>query len=322
MKKEEKTLFDEYLSKSNLVLANSQTNKKEVSAATALDLQASLTPKLDAQPLRLYRQRMKKVKVITPLEALIETLANSSLNKFDFEQKCAQIEELRELQEAVELGFCKNEFWQMLGLNLSFSEGKVSLQTRHTPISEQTFCITDIETTGGKEHGQIIEIGAVKVRGGVVCGEFKSLIYAPEVPQVITNLTGIDADLLKNAPSLRSVLSDFRTFLGDSVFVAHNVGFDYSFVSQSLDRCGFGKLFNRKLCTVNLARRTLVSPRYGLDALKELLDIHNRHHRAFSDAVAAREILRVCLGKIPDEVKTSEELINFSLNAPTLRGEG
>ncbi|MBF3317635.1 3'-5' exoribonuclease, partial [Leptospira borgpetersenii serovar Hardjo-bovis] len=116
---------------------------------------------------------------------------------------------------------------------------------------------------------------------------------------------------VKNAPSLAKVLNDFRLFLKDSIFVAHNVRFDYSFISKSLNECGFGILLNRRVCTIEFAQCCIESPRYKLDVLKEFLGIENTHHRALDDALAAAEIFKYCLGKLPYHIKTTEELINF-----------
>ena len=120
--------------------------------------------------------------------------------------------------------------------------------------------------------GEIIEIGAVKVQNGKEIARFESLVRASEVPENISELTGITSKMLANAPHLPAVLNEFRLFLGDSIFVAHNVGFDYGFISASLDKCGFGVLLNQRLCTINLSRRLIASPKYSLAALKELLD--------------------------------------------------
>lgn len=144
-------------------------------------------------------------------------------------------------------------------------------------------------------------------------------MYAPYVPENISELTGITAEHLKNAPSLAFVMEQFKVFLGQSVFVAHNVRFDYGFISATLEALGYGELLNRKLCTIDLARRTIVSPKYGLGALKEVLNINNAHHRALNDAIAAAEIFKYSLQKLPAEVKTTEDLIEFSKSAKTIK---
>lgn len=208
---------------------------------------------------------------------------------------------------------------ELLGLGVELNaKNEICLKSKKTKIKDETFCIVDIESSGSQRSGQIIEIGAVKIKNGKELARFESLIKAKEVPQNITALTGISTAMLENAPSLAKVLNDFRLFLQDSIFVAHNVKFDYSFISSSLNECGFGVLLNRRLCTVELARRVILSEKYSLDALKELLHIKSPHHRALSDALAAAQVLKYCLGKLPFYVKTTQELIAFS-KAATLK---
>ncbi len=200
------------------------------------------------------------------------------------------------------------------GLPLAEHNGKVFLKTARTPYRKQIFTIVDIETSGSKpEYAQVIEIGAIKVCGDEVIDRFESFIYADEVPEYITKLTGIDASDLEHAPSQREVLLLFKEFLGDSVFVAHNVYFDYNFISQKLLQLGYGELANRKLCSIDLARRTIASERYALEYLNENLGIHTAvSHRAYADALTAYEVFKRSLARIPHEVKTTEELIDFS----------
>ena len=162
--------------------------------------------------------------------------------------------------------------------------------------------------------GRIIE----DFRGTQELDRFESFVYAPVVPENITELTGIRADDLVGAPPLASVLERFRLFLGGSVFVAHNVKFDYGFIDASLQKCGFGMLLNRRLCTVELARRTIEAQRYGLGSLKELLGVQNVHHRAFSDAVSCFEIFKSALSRLPWSVQSTEDLILFSKTAKSL----
>ena len=100
--------------------------------------------------------------------------------------------------------------------------------------------------------------------------------------------------------------------------MAHNVKFDYGFIDASLQKCGFGMLLNRRLCTVELARRTIEAQRYGLGSLKELLGVQNIHHRAFSDAVSCFEIFKFALKRLPWSVQSTEDLILFSKTAKSL----
>ncbi|TQR29561.1 3'-5' exonuclease [Campylobacter sp. MIT 99-7217] len=224
-------------------------------------------------------------------------------------------EEISKIEELEFMDF-DLDMLELLGLGIFLNaNNEISLKTRTTKIKEEIFCVVDIETSGSIRSGQIIEIGAVKIQNSKEIARFQSLIKATDIPPNIEELTGINLTMLKNAPSLASVLNEFRIFLKDSIFVAHNVNFDYNFISSSLSACDFGILLNKKLCTIELARRIILSERYGLDSLKEILNINTPHHRALSDALAASEILKYCLSKLPRHIKTTEELIGFSKSA-------
>ena len=85
-----------------------------------------------------------------------------------------------------------------------------------------------------------------------------------------------------------------------------------------MERVGLEPLANRKLCTFELAQRTLKFERYGLRYLNETMDLHQEadHHRALSDAVTALELLKKSLKKLPKKILTVEDLIRFSKEAP------
>lgn len=204
---------------------------------------------------------------------------------------------------------------KLLGLPLvKTNESYATVNTRLTPLEEQLFCIVDIETSSSDiKHGQIIEIGAVLVKNCQEIDRFESLVYATEVPPAIEELTGIDAKQLEHAPSLHAVLEKFRLFIKDAVFVAHNVKFDFNYISDSFESCGFGPMLNRKLCTIDLAKKSIKAERYGLEYLRESLDLEKgEQHRAFWDAYNAKEVFCICLENIPDDIFTAEELIRFS----------
>lgn len=204
------------------------------------------------------------------------------------------------------------------GFPLEIIEDKVILKTSKTPIKEQVFCIVDIETNGGKVNKghQIIEIGAVKYKNGEIIDTYESLVYAKQIPEYIQEVTNITPFMLEDAPIVQTVLEEFKLFLEDDVFVAHDIKFDYNFISASMQKYELGKLENRKLCTIDLARRTIKSEKYGLSSLKELLNINiDNHHRAYSDALSTTYILEESFKCLDDTVKTVEDLIDFSKNA-------
>ncbi len=129
--------------------------------------------------------------------------------------------------------------------------------------------------------------------------------------------------MLKNAPRLENVLSQFKLFLEDSIFVAHDIKFDYGFVSDSFEKYNLGALKNRRLCTIDLAKRSFISLKYGLRYLKEFLDIKvENHHRAYYDALTTFYIFKHSLKNIDlDKIRNGEDLIAFSKNSKVLNSE-
>jgi DNA polymerase-3 subunit epsilon len=200
------------------------------------------------------------------------------------------------------------------GFPIEEVDDKIYLKTSHTKIKDETFCIVDIETNGGKpQKSQIIEIGAIKIKNGLIEDSFETLLFAKDVPEYVTKVTELSAYDLKNAPLPQQVLTEFKTFLGDSVFVAHNVEFDYGFLSYHLNKHNLGELKNRKLCTIDLAKKTIESPRFGLGFLNDYLKINNPiHHRAYADVLTTFEVLKISLTKIPQDVVTTEDLLDFA----------
>ncbi len=201
------------------------------------------------------------------------------------------------------------------GLPLEIKDDMVSLKTASTLLQDQVFCIVDIETNGGKpDKSQIIEIGAVKFYNGEIIDQYESLVYAKEIPEYIQDVTNITPEMLKDAPFLRKVLEEFKIFLEDDIFVAHDVKFDYKYISHSLEKYNLGKLRNRSLCTIDLAQRVFDTEKYGLQSLKEKLEIDiEEHHRALSDALSSTHVLDICLKNIDKKkIKTTEELIAYS----------
>jgi len=215
--------------------------------------------------------------------------------------------------ESVEL---EKELLLLNGLPLYFNNDKVYLKTANTNIKDQTFCIVDIETTAGNaKDGQIIEIGAVKMKNGHIIERYDSLVTANHIPRNIQQITGITEDMVKDAPNLKDVLEEFKLFLEDDIFVAHAISFDYKFISDSLKKYDLGELCNRKLCTIDLSKRVIETERYGLKYLKKFLNINiENHHRAFSDAISTSYILDYCLTHLPCKIENTEELLKFSLD--------
>ena len=214
------------------------------------------------------------------------------------------------------------ELWRAQGLDIIRYNALYYYATKFLLIKDTVFTIVDVETNGSKtDKHQIIEIGAVKMLNGEIIDTFESLVHCEEINRHITEITGISVEDTKNAPSLKQVMQDFKIFLGDSVFVAHDVKFDFKFVSSMMEKTGLSPILNRHLCSINLAERTIESYRYGLSYLNDLLDLHKdaTHHRALSDAITTTQLFIKSLTLVGENIKTAEELINFSKNERRLK---
>lgn len=191
------------------------------------------------------------------------------------------------------------------------------LESFFMPYAEQKYCVIDIETNGSKpETAQVIEVGAVIMQNGKIIDSYESFVECAYLPEYISKITGIVPSDLVNAPSRLSVLTKLREFMEDTIFVAHNANFDYGFLNHSFDRFGLGSIGNQKLCSIDLARRTIESERYGLAYLSESLELgdHN-HHRAYSDALATAKLLTLTFENLPPYVHTTDDLLRFSVSS-------
>jgi DNA polymerase-3 subunit epsilon len=158
----------------------------------------------------------------------------------------------------------------------------------------RVYSVVDIETTGGLKGGnRITEIGIVKVQHGKVIDTWTSLVN-PErhIPGFITSLTGISDSMVYNAPVFANIVKPLLDKLAGSIFVAHNVNFDYGFIKKECEMAGhFFKM--PKMCTVVESRKAFKGLKsYSLGNLSAHFDLNlTSHHRALADATATAELL-------------------------------
>ena len=190
------------------------------------------------------------------------------------------------------------------------------LRTYRTNFREERFCVIDIETNGSKpENSQVIEVGAIMVQNGEIIDSFESLTKCNFLPKYITRVTGIGVEDLSDAPPLQEVLTKLRLFLDDAIFVAHNANFDYGFLNYSFEKFGLGSIGNLKLCSIDLAKRTIEAERYGLAHLNEALNLGvDTHHRAYSDALTTLRLLNILFNNLPKGIESTDELLRFSIS--------
>ena len=193
-----------------------------------------------------------------------------------------------------------------------------------TPLCDVTFVVVDLETTGGAPaDAGITEIGAVKVRGGEVLGEFQTLVNpgAP-IPAFVAALTGITDALVANAPSLAGVLPAFLEFAHGCVLVAHNAPYDVGFLKGACAKLGHEWPEHRVVDTARLARVALHRDEVRNCKLSTLAaHFHTTvapTHRAFDDARATSDVLHRLIERAGDlGVSTLEDLQAFSSRVST-----
>lgn len=202
-----------------------------------------------------------------------------------------------------------------------------TLDDRGEHLARVTFVVVDVETTGGSPTDcAITEIGAVKLRGGEVLGEFSTLV-APRapIPPGVAALTGITDGMVADRPPAEAVLPAFLEFCRGGVLVAHNARFDLAFLNTNLARLGYPRLSNPVVCTAALARR-LVRDEVRDLRLATLAALFRCRtvpvHRALPDARATVEVLHGLLERAGSfGVLTLEDLVAFTRvrDAPLFR---
>jgi DNA polymerase-3 subunit epsilon len=163
-------------------------------------------------------------------------------------------------------------------------------------LAEIEFAVVDVETTGGSpaRGDRIVEFASVRMRNGRITGGFETLVNPGlSIPRWITGLTGIDNELVEPAPRFGEIADRVREELSGRVFVAHNVGFDWRFVSEELRMSSSEVPTGERLCTMKLARRAVPGlRRRGLDSLARYYGVEiDGRHRAGGDARATATIL-------------------------------
>ena len=192
----------------------------------------------------------------------------------------------------------------------------------HRPLHEVVFVILDLETSGAAPStgAAITEIGAVKVRGGEIIGEFQTFVNPQHgLSDFITSLTGITDEMLADAPKIKSVLPDFFEFVGshkETVLVAHNAPFDLGFLKAAAAKNKYPWPQYPVIDTVRIARSVLTRdevPNCKLGTLAAFFGAKTSPtHRALDDARATVDVLHGIFERLGTfEVTTLHELLNF-----------
>jgi DNA polymerase III subunit epsilon len=169
-------------------------------------------------------------------------------------------------------------------------------------LAHLSLVVVDVETTGwAPDQAEITEIGAVRLSGSQLTGEFASLVRpAGPIPADITALTGITDAMVRRAPLAGPALRAFLAFAGDCVLVAHNAPFDVSFLTAACAATGIRWPSVAVLDTAVLARLLLTAdevPDCRLATLAEHFAARTAPcHRALPDAKATADVLAGLLG--------------------------
>lgn len=186
-------------------------------------------------------------------------------------------------------------------------------------MTPQTLSFVDIETTGTSVyHDRIIEIAIVTVKDGLIIDQFDTLVN-PQSPvsPFITQMTGISPEVLEEAPSFRELCDEIYGRLENTLFVAHNVRFDYGFIKNEFRNQG--KQFSLKqLCTVKLSRSLF--PRFRKHNLDSIIERHGivceARHRALGDTLATYEFYKQVVQTTPPDIM--EAIIKRLTKSPSL----
>ena len=182
------------------------------------------------------------------------------------------------------------------------------------PTFDDEMIVFDIETTGlSFRTCKIIEIGAVRVKGGKVLDEM-DIFVDPEcpIPEEITKLTSITDEMVAGAPKEAEAVRAFLDFAGDRLLIAHNANFDVGFIRMAAERAGL-PFTNTYLDTVGLSK--YVNPELKNHKLDTIADFYHlgdfHHHRASDDAKMLAEIFHEMVRRLSDEgVATFERMLD------------
>ncbi len=194
-------------------------------------------------------------------------------------------------------------------------------------LSASTFVVVDLETTGGAPvDAGITEIGAVKIRGGEVIGEFQTLVNpGVSIPPFITALTGISDSTVAGAPALAGVFPSFLEFIAGATLVAHNAAYDVGFLKGAAAVLQQDWPEPRVVDTVRMARAALPSgevPNRKLQTLANHFDAPvPPTHRALDDAKATVHVFHCLLERLASAgVVRLEDLLQLGPRIAARRG--
>ena len=215
----------------------------------------------------------------------------------------------------------KDKFKALYGveLNVVDLDSNIVFNNKEYDLFDQEYVVYDTETTG-LNYGvdQMIEIGAVKIKGDKVIDRFDKLISCDKpLPKIITELTSITDEMLKGCDDEATVTKEFLDFCGDLPLVAHNAAFDIAFVSNAMKKYDLGDFNYTVIDTMGLARNMHPEWRnHKLSTLVKNLEVEwdeDKHHRADYDCEGTAK----CLTKMLNELKNQNYRTTLDLEKLT-----
>ncbi len=211
----------------------------------------------------------------------------------------------------------KDHFKGLYGTELTLVDDTVNIVIRPSDLLlDTTYVVFDTETTGFNAAGvdQMIEIGAVKIKSGVIIDRFDELIDPNRhIPDKITELTCITDEMVKGKPSEEEVTKKFLEWASDLPMVAHNAKFDISFIEMAMKKYNLGEFTNTVIDTLELSRALDQGfSRHNLSSLVKRYNVpweEDAHHRADYDAEGTALVFSKMLQKLTSQnFKTIKDL--------------
>ncbi|WP_409327827.1 PolC-type DNA polymerase III [Staphylococcus pseudoxylosus] len=193
----------------------------------------------------------------------------------------------------------------------------IAYKPKDCNLKTATYVVFDVETTGlSNQYDKIIELAAVKVKDGEIIDKFERFSNPHErLSETIKNLTHISDDMLVDAPEIEEVLTEFKSWVGDAIFVAHNASFDMGFIDTGYEHVGIGASTNGVIDTLELSRT--INTEYGKHGLNFLAKKYGveltQHHRAIYDTEATAYMFIKMLKQLEELGVHNHQDINTSL---------
>ncbi len=159
------------------------------------------------------------------------------------------------------------------------------------------YVVFDLETTGFDAiNDEIIEIGALKYKNNELVEEFSVLVKpARSIPRTITDITGINNEMVKDAKNIQEVLPKFLEFIETLPLVAHNSSFDISFIEENIKKLNLKEMVNTNIDTVWLARKYILGvDNCKLETLKKHFNLDYGSHRSVEDCLTTNYVYQYC----------------------------